>query len=45
MFKGFSEWEDESILATVLAESQKEYFEKLRKDTVKEKFSDEEFKS
>ncbi|XP_044167678.1 LOW QUALITY PROTEIN: OTU domain-containing protein 5-A-like [Acropora millepora] len=42
---GFSEWEDESILATVLAESQKEYFEKLRKDTVKEKFSDEEFKS
>lgn len=42
---GFSEWEDESILAAVLAESQKEYLEKLKKETVKEKCSDDESKS
>ncbi|KAM7428611.1 OTU domain-containing protein 5 [Porites harrisoni] len=42
---GFSEWEDESILAAVLAESQKEYLEKLKKGAVKEKCSDEDSKS
>lgn len=41
---GFSEWEDESILAAVLAESQKEYLEKLKKGAVKEKNSDEDLK-
>ena len=44
LFVGFSEWEDESILAAVLAESQKEYLEKL-KGAVKEKWSDEDSKS
>lgn len=42
---GFSEWEDESILAAVLAESQKEYLEKLKKGAVKETCSDEDSKS
>ena len=45
LFLGFSEWEDESILAAVLAESQKEYLEKLKKGAVKEKCSDEDSKS
>lgn len=42
---GFSSWEDENILAAVLAESQKEYLEKLKKDTVKEKSCEEDSKS
>lgn len=42
---GFSEWEDESILAAVLAESQKEYLENLKKGAAKDKFSDEDSKS
>ena len=42
---GFSEWEDESILAAVLAESQKEYLENLRKGAAKDKSSDEDSKS
>lgn len=42
---GFSEWEDESILAAVLAESQKEYLENLKKGAAKDKSSDEDSKS
>ena len=42
---GFSEWEDESILAAVLAESQKEYLENLKKGAGKDKSSDEDSKS
>lgn len=45
MIAGFSEWEDESILAAVLAESQKEYLEKLKKGTAKDKCSDDDSKS
>jgi len=45
LFLGFSEWEDESILAAVLAESQKEYLEKLKKGALKEKCGDEDSKS
>lgn len=45
LLAGFSEWEDESILAAVLAESQKEYLEKLKKGAAKEKSSDEDSKS
>ena len=43
MIAGFSEWEDESILAAVLAESQKEYLENLKKGAAKS--SDEDSKS
>lgn len=43
---GFSKWEDESILAAVLAESQREYFNKLRKGAAgKDKSSDDDCKS
>ena len=42
---GFSEWEDESILAAVLAESQKECVENLKKGATKDKSSDEDPKS
>ena len=45
-FSGFSKWEDESILAAVLAESQREYFDKLRKGAAgKDKSSDDDCKS
>lgn len=42
---GFTEWEDESILAAVLAESQKEYLEKLKMGAAKDKCGYEDSKS
>ena len=41
---GLSQWEDENILATVLAESQKEYLEQLRQN-VKDSNSEDESRS
>jgi OTU domain-containing protein 5 len=31
-FSGFNQWDDERIMAAVLAESQKEYLETLKKN-------------